>query len=80
MSLSKSTTMLKFSQVGKKQTIICTTPNEVRLSPSCLKYVVLLSLEEAPEEDIRKNSFACTPGLTLALTAPTGFYVTIYVE
>ena len=80
MSLSKLTMVLKFSQVGKKQTIFCTTQNEVRLSPSCFKYVVLLSLEEAPEEDVRKNSSACRPGLTLALTTPVGFYVAIYAE
>lgn len=40
----------------------------------------MLSLEKAPEEDRRKNSSARRPGLMLALTAPVGFYVTIYFE
>lgn len=60
--------------------MVCTTQNEVRPSRSCFKYVVFLSLERAPDEDIRKNSSAHRLGLTLALTAPVGFYVTIYAE
>lgn len=82
MSLPRLTALplLQFSQVGKKQAKFCTTQNEVRPAPSCFKYVVMLSLEKAPEEDIRKNSSARRPCLMLALTAPLGFYVTIYSE
>lgn len=72
MSLPRLTAVLKFSQVGKKQTTFCTTHNEVRPSPSCFKYVVILSLERAPEEVARKNSSARRPSRTLALTASRG--------
>lgn len=80
VSLPRLTAMSVLVFPSWKKTKFCTTQNEVRPSPSCFKYVVMLSLERAPEEDIRRNSSARRPGRTLALTAPVGFYVAIYSE
>lgn len=78
MSLPRLTTTPVLVFPSWKKTKFCTTQNEVRPSPSCFKYVVMFSLERAPEEDIRKNSSARRPGCTLTLTAPVGFHVAIY--
>lgn len=78
MSLPRLTALpvLKFSQFGKKNKVLH-HPNEVRPSPSCFKYALMLSLEKGP---LKKNSSARRPGLMLNLTTPVGFHVTIYSE